>query len=222
MKWYAAAGVVILTTLLALFVAAENWGGSVLELPPALLQRTDPLAAVTGVGLLTADVVLPVPSSLVMMALGAGFGALMGTVLSVAGSMGAMLAGFALGRRGEPVLARMVSADERAAAGRLLTRYGALAIVVTRPVPLLAETVAILTGASPLGWRRAVLAALAGTIPAAAVYATAGAAAAGSGNVALVIAATVVVSGGAWLVERRLTDNTSHGRHRQIGTVVSA
>jgi hypothetical protein len=51
-------------------------------------------------------------------------------------------------------LERLVTAEERARANRLLERWGTLAIVVTRPIPLLAETVAIMAGASPLGWGR--------------------------------------------------------------------
>src|SRR5215208_2778221 len=131
-----------------------------------------------------------------MIAHGAVFGVVLGTLLSLLGSLGAMLVGFAMGRRGGAVLTRCVSPRERATADRLLERYGALAIVVTRPVPLLAETVAVLAGASPLGWKRAMLAALIGSLPAAAIYALAGAVGVGSG--ALVFAAVVVLAGGTW------------------------
>lgn len=222
MKWYAAAGAAIFAVLLTMFLVAEAWGVPIFSDPSALLRRADPFAALLGVGLLTADVALPVPSSLVMIALGAGFGAGLGTLLSIVGSMGAMLSGFALGRRGETLLVRFISTEERATADRLLARYGALAIVMTRPVPLLAETVAILAGASPLGWRRATLAALAGTVPAAAIYALAGATAAGSGNFVFVLAAVIVIGGCAWLVERRLTGRAVRGQQRPLTTSVSA
>jgi len=53
-----------------------------------------------------------------------------------------------------------------------------LAILVTRPVPLLAETTAIVVGSSPLGWGRMALAALAGSFPGALLYALTGAVAA--------------------------------------------
>jgi uncharacterized membrane protein YdjX (TVP38/TMEM64 family) len=122
-----------------------------------------------------ADVALPVPSSVVMIANGALFGVVAGSALSLVGSMGAALLGFAIGRWSGPLLARLVPADERAHADRLLGRWGALAIVVTRPVPILAETVTILAGASSLGWRRAALAAFGGTLPAAVLYAMTGA-----------------------------------------------
>jgi membrane protein DedA with SNARE-associated domain len=115
--------------------------------------------------------------------------------------MGAMLVGFGMGRRGGPLLTRIVSPQERAAAERLLARWGVLAILVTRPVPLLAETVAVLAGASSLGWRAAMLAALAGSSPIALIYALTGAAIV-TGSDALVFAAVVGVAGGAWLARQ--------------------
>jgi uncharacterized membrane protein YdjX (TVP38/TMEM64 family) len=136
------------------------------------------MAALVGVGLLLVDVVLPVPSSLVMVLHGALFGVIVGTCLSLCGGVGATLVGFGLGRRGGALLNRLVSSDERERADRLLTRWGELAIVVTRPVPLLAEATAMLAGASPIRWTRAAFAALVGTLPAALLYAVVGAAAA--------------------------------------------
>src|SRR5215211_6626130 len=50
--------------------------------------------------LLVVDVVLPVPSNLVMIAHGALFGVAIGTFLSLVGSIGAALVGFAIGQRG--------------------------------------------------------------------------------------------------------------------------
>ncbi len=94
------------------------------------------------------DVALSVPSSLVMVAHGAHLGVVIGTVLSVVGSTGAALVGFALGRRGGPLLARLVPPEERTRADRLLARWGTLAIIITRPVPLLAQTTAVMAGTS--------------------------------------------------------------------------
>src|SRR6185436_9370770 len=137
---------------LMLFFIIEALGVPLLVDPTPWLSHGGVFAAIFGVGLLIADVVLPVPSSLVMVAHGALFGVAMGTFLSLLGSVGAALFGFALGRRGGRVLERLVTPAERARADYLLARWGALAIIVTRPVPLLAETVAIMAGASRMSW----------------------------------------------------------------------
>ena len=52
---------------------------------------------------------------------------------------------------------------------------GPLAVLVTRPVPLAGETVAVLAGASGMGWTRCALAATAGALPEAVLYSWAGA-----------------------------------------------
>jgi uncharacterized membrane protein YdjX (TVP38/TMEM64 family) len=143
--------------MLAFFLAAFGLMSALhvrfLEDPTAWMgQRGGVAAASAGVGLLIADVFLPVPSSLVMIAHGALFGVAYGTALSLVGSVGATLFGFAVGRRGGPLLSRLVTEGEKAKADALLSRWGALAVLITRPIPLLAETTAILAGASPMGW----------------------------------------------------------------------
>src|SRR5437763_10869108 len=129
---------------LILFFVVEFLGIPLLTDPTPWMQHGGVLAASLGVGLLIADVLLPVPSSLVMVAHGALFGVVIGTLLSLLGSVGAALFGFAIGRRGGRLLTRVVSPEERARADYLLGRWGSLAIVVTRPIPVLAETVAIM------------------------------------------------------------------------------
>jgi uncharacterized membrane protein YdjX (TVP38/TMEM64 family) len=153
---------------------------------------------------LVADVALPVPSSLVMIAHGALFGVVIGTLLSLVGSTGAALAGFAIGRRSGPLLARLVPVEELVQADCLLIRGGMLAIIVTRPVPLLAETTAIVVGTSRLGWERATLAALAGSLPGALLYALTGAGTARFQNGALVFGLVLLVASSFWLVGRWL------------------
>jgi uncharacterized membrane protein YdjX (TVP38/TMEM64 family) len=192
----------MLAFFLGLFFLVEALGVPLLVDPTPWLNHGGVLAATLGVGLLIADVLLPVPSSLVMMAHGALFGVLGGTMLSLAGSMGAAMFGFWIGRRGGKLLERIVTPEERKRANLLLDRWGTLAIIVTRPVPLLAETVAIMAGASPLGWGRTALAALAGSLPPALLYALAGASAGKFQNTALVFAFVLLVAGLFWMLGR--------------------
>jgi uncharacterized membrane protein YdjX (TVP38/TMEM64 family) len=193
----------MLLVLLVLFGVVEALGVPLLTDPSPWIDDRGLLAAVTGVGLLIADVVLPVPASLVMIAHGALFGVAAGSLLSLVGSTGAAVFGFALGRRGGGLLARMVPADERERADRLLARWGALAIVVTRPIPLLAETTVIMAGASTMSWGRLLVAAVAGAAPAALLYAVTGALAASFTDGVLVFGVVLLIAGVFWLVGRR-------------------
>ena len=89
---------------LVLFLIVEALGVPLLTDPTPWMKHGGVLAAALGVGLLIADVLLPVPSSLVMVAHGALFGVVIGTLLSLTGSVGAALFGFAIGRRGGSLL----------------------------------------------------------------------------------------------------------------------
>ena len=167
---------VLVGTALLLFAVVEAAHVPLLVDPLPAMRRTGWAAALIGVGLLLGDVALPVPSSAVMVAHGALFGLLPGLGLSLVGGLGATMAGFALGRRGRGAVQRIATTEQLARADRLLTRWGWLAIAVTRPVPVLAETVAVLAGTSPMRWSTAVLAGAAGVTVPAFLYAAAGAA----------------------------------------------
>jgi uncharacterized membrane protein YdjX (TVP38/TMEM64 family) len=204
MKRYALLTLSMMILFLALFGLVEHLRVPLLTDPDPWLSRGGWIAATVGFGLLVADVLLPVPASLVMIAHGALFGLVGGTLLSLAGALGAALFGFALGRRGGPLLARLTSTDERRRADDLLERWGDLAIIVTRPVPILAETVAILAGASSIRWSRMVLATLAGSLPAALIYALTGATARSLDSLPLVFGLVLGVAGIFWIVGRSL------------------
>lgn len=203
----------MLAFFLCLFLLVEALGVPLLVDPSPWLNRGGAAAAALGVGLLVADVLLPVPSSLVMVAHGALFGVVGGTLLSLLGSTGAAMFGFWLGRRGGRFLERLVPPEERARADLLLERWGTLAVVLTRPIPLLAETVSIMAGASKLGWGRTALAALAGSLPPALLYALTGAAVANFQSATLMFLFVLLVTGVFWAVGRRLQPQLS-GRAR--------
>jgi uncharacterized membrane protein YdjX (TVP38/TMEM64 family) len=192
---YALISLALVLFFLALFGLVQLFEVPILTDSAPLFTRTGALGAVFGVLLLIVDVFLPVPSSLVMLAHGAGFGIFGGTALSVLGSVGAAALGFALGRRGAAWLARLISPAEKAAADRLLTHFGVLAIVVTRPVPLLAEAVAILAGASPLRTSQVLWASAAGALPPSLLYALAGASGRSTASGALIFSAVLLVAG---------------------------
>jgi uncharacterized membrane protein YdjX (TVP38/TMEM64 family) len=200
---------------LVLFGVAEALHVPLLTDPGPWLSKGGAAAAVIGFLLLVADVVLPVPASLIMIANGTLFGTFAGTLLSLAGALGAGLFGFFLGRRGGPLLDRLLPADERERAGALLEQWGDLAIVVTRPIPILAETVAVLAGTSRLGWGRMTAATLAGSLPAAFLYALTGATAARMDNLVLVFCLVLLVAGlfwalGQWGRRSRVPDRKEH------------
>ena len=182
--------------------------------PRSSLRSVGWAGAVLGVSLLVADQFLPIPSSLVMLSLGSLYGAPAGIALSLAGRVGMAAAGFATGRASGPLFGRYVSERERARADALLLRWGTLAVLISRPVPLLAETVAIVAGASPLGWSRVLLAAALGSLPEAVAYGIAGSLAPSFENAGLIWGSFLVIATGFWSLGRWIDRRTAAAAER--------
>ncbi len=194
-----------LTAFLVTFLVVGAFSVAVLDDPTPWLAQGGALSGVLGTALLIADVVLPVPASVVMVAHGALFGVVGGAALSLLGSVGAAVAGYGLGRyAGPPLLRSVCSEAEHARADRFVRRWGALAVAASRPVPLLAETVAVAAGASSLGVARTLGSAAVGAVPGAVLYAWAGAAGAGAPSGLLVFGAVLALATVLWLIGRRV------------------
>jgi uncharacterized membrane protein YdjX (TVP38/TMEM64 family) len=194
----------VFASFLSLWLLADALGMARLTDPAATMEGRGPWPALVGVGLMVVDVVLPVPSSLIMVANGALYGVVAGALLSLVGKSCAALVAFALGRSGRGLVDRLIGERERARGERLLARWGLLAILVSRPLPILAETVVLLAGTAGLRMAPVVLTALVGSVPEAVAFGFAGAAAASFGNQVLIWLALLVLAALTWLVLRRV------------------
>lgn len=200
---YAAAAIGLAGFFLIGFVIVEQLQIPVLTDPRPGLSGGGWAPGTLGVALLIADVVLPVPSSGVMIVQGAAYGLVVGAVLALAGGTGATVVGFLLGRRGGPFLERLAGGEEQERAAALLDRYGLWAVVATRPIPIVAETVAIIAGTGRLPWWQVAGAGALGNLVPAISYAAVGAYAADSGYGLAVFALLVSLAGVVGLLRRR-------------------
>lgn len=197
---------VTIAVLVVLFVVTEALALPILTDPAPWLDRGGPLAAIAGVGLLVADVAVPTPSSVVMVTHGSLFGVLGGAPLSLLGVTAATLLAFWIGRRTRGVVREHTDPAERGRVGRLVERYGVVAIVATRPLPIMAEAVAVVAGATPMRWRTVLAGAVLGNLAPAFVYAYAGSRAATLADQAIILGVVIVLSLLLLLLGRRLTD----------------
>lgn len=165
-----------------------------------LLSQKKWVAGLAGIGLLIVDVVAPVPSSIVMLANGMLFGPVLGTLMSVAGGMGAALVGYWIGIRGERAGKRWLGDESLARANSFFLKHGMMAVIVSRPIPILAEAVSILAGISRMPARRFSPAVLIGLLPTGSIYAVAGAYALDLNSGMYVFLAVVVLGGVVWVV----------------------
>ena len=110
------------------------------------------------IGLLAADMFLPVPSSAVITYAGGVLGVLAGTMTAWVGlSLGAV-GGFGLARLfGESIARRFSESEDIERMSRFTQRHGATALVLTRALPILAEACVLMLGAGRLSWRQFLL-----------------------------------------------------------------
>ncbi len=191
LRWTVVAVLVLCFILLPFALFEEQitaWASAQLSRPPTLL-----LALLVG-GLLASDVLLPVPSSLVGTASGALFGWAGGAAIAWAGMTIGCVIGWVLGRSaGRAGLRRFVGEREVARAEALTDRFGAAALVVSRPVPVLAEASVLFAGACGLPFGSMLLLTALSNAGISLAYGVLGALAGGSGSFLAVFAAAVVV-----------------------------
>ncbi len=204
MRTYFTFAIGLALLILVSFVVVEALDVPLLVDPSEQLERAGLLGGVIGVALLWADVFIPVPSSVIMIANGAMFGVVGGTAATLVGAVGGAMIGFLVGRRGAGLIRRFISPAEQRQADALLARWGVLAIIVSRPMPILAETVSVMVGTTAISWQRALAGSFIGVLPAAIVYAITGAFTTDLGSGFLVLAGVILLAGLTWLVARRL------------------
>lgn len=129
-------------------------------------SRIKPFAWIAGVLLLVSDILLPVPATGIMAALGAVYGVLPGAVISMAGSVSAGLIGYitamGLGKMGSHWIA---SEQEIEKFKSFFDRWGGYAIIISRVMPMMSEVISILAGLSRMKFSRFLTALIAGSLP---------------------------------------------------------
>lgn len=167
---------------------------------------------VLGVLVLTADVFLPVPSSLIAVFLGARLGPLWGTLAIMAGlNLGAAV-GYCAGRcAGSPLLGRFASGAQLESLRSLEGRLGYVGLAMARSVPVLSEASVLAAGAARWSVRRLWLLLLTANACLALVYGLFGATGASRSSPAWLFAGGIVVPAigvSIVLLGRRLAGNT--------------
>jgi uncharacterized membrane protein YdjX (TVP38/TMEM64 family) len=167
---------VILLLVLASYLLVEGLGLVDFDAVLQTLKGTHRLIAASVIfALLIADVLLPVPSTPLMILAGTVLGAIGGITLSIVGSMGATAVAYGIGRFATPwLLRRVVDEDELDAMREWGSRMGRWVFAVARGIPMMAETVGISAGISQVPFWLFFRYTFIGTVPICVVYGLAG------------------------------------------------
>ncbi len=177
-----------------------------LDPPPA-----PSVIAIGTIAILSSDILLPVPSSVVSTVAGAQLGILAATAASWLGmTLGAAI-GFVLARTcGRPLAERFSSLEDLQRMDWLATQYGDWILVGTRALPVLAEAAVLFLGATRLPWRQFWPAVMLSNLGVAAVYSVLGHYARSQGELPLALAASIALPVLAATMARWLLPARSH------------
>jgi uncharacterized membrane protein YdjX (TVP38/TMEM64 family) len=160
---------ILLTAIIGPFLL---WGDTFeallsLQAMHSLLERHREIGWLIGIVLLVADLFLPIPSTIVMSALGWLYGPFVGGVVSSCGLfLSAQLAYQLSLRFGRKIAIRLADEESLAAASRWFSKAGGACVAVSRCLPVLSEAIACLAGLSRFPQRDFLVASLLGTLPA--------------------------------------------------------
>ena len=166
------------------------------------------VAALVIGGLLALDVFLPVPSSIVSTAAGVLLGLWPGTSVVWLGMTASCLVGYFVGVQAAPLARRLVGPAGLAHAAEIADRYGAWAVVICRPVPVLAEATVVFAGLVRAPLQRFLVVTAASNLGIAAGYAAIGAFSMRLDSFLMAFVGAVAVPGLALLVARALPRKT--------------
>lgn len=142
-----------------------------------MLREYESWAWAFGIALIWADVVLPVPQTVVIVALGIVYGTLLGGLLGSLGLITGGLLGYALMRTSaRRYVQRLVRPQSLQKMERLFDQRGAWAIVLTRSFPYsVAEIMVFLAGLAGMPMGKLIAALSIGSVPVAFAFAAIGA-----------------------------------------------
>ncbi|MGI5504847.1 TVP38/TMEM64 family protein [Lentzea sp. CA-135723] len=172
----------------------------------AWVRGIDPVWAAAAIfALLVVDVLLPVPSTPLIVLAGTALGLPFGLALAIVGSLGSSAAGYALGRFAGPWLVRrVVTIEELTEMRRWGRQFGPWFFGVARGIPMMAETVSVSAGVSRVSFRTFMAFTLVGTVPICAAYVFAGSQADTVEQIVMISAVGFLLTVGLFYLLRRL------------------
>lgn len=146
-------GAFLLIPILPFLWLGESFESSLLQV---IRQPTStPSLCAWIIGLLSADIFLPVPSSAVITYAGGMLGWKWATVVSFGGLSLGSIAGFALARLlGQPILRRFSDEAVHSRLGQWIQAHGVAALILTRALPILSEACVLILGSTRMSWAR--------------------------------------------------------------------
>jgi len=162
---------VVLALAAAVILPFAIWGEGVeaalsQDAARSRLEGWGPWAWAAGAALLVADIALPIPTTVVMAALGMIYGPAWGGLAAAFGSALAGLTGYGLGRfAGRPAASALLGPGPLGEGEALFARAGGWLVALSRWMPVLPEVVSVTAGVARMSFPRLCAALVCGCLP---------------------------------------------------------
>ncbi|MBT3198955.1 MAG: VTT domain-containing protein [Phycisphaerales bacterium] len=182
-----------------------------------------PYAWAVGIGLIVADLFLPIPAAPIMAAMGTLYGTLIGGVIATIGTMLAGLTAYGLARLLGMKAARLLASEsELDDLQEFFDSWGAAGIIASRALPVVPEVMTLLAGLANMHFGRFLLALTLGSVPIGFAFAWVGQASGTSSSLILIL---TLIPALAWCVyvvlasrrRRAVCDSTQRLRDAEDG-----
>lgn len=155
--------------------------------------------------ILVSDIILPVPSSIIMYSNGAILGMPNGFLLSLISVILSSVIGYFIGRGSSAILKSEVDISAK----KILEKYGYAAILITRGVPIISESVCIVCGFNRYNFVVYLALNVAGYIPICLIYAYFGSIAANQNLFFISFGSSLLISFLLWAFGKKLDGRLS-------------
>ncbi len=184
---------IVLPVFFILFLQADHRITSFLE----LIKSKTLYYSISSAILLTVDIVLPIPSSIVMYMNGLILGTTAGFLLSIVSATAAGFIGYYLGYKG-------FSNPNHEPYPSYFKKYDVLIILISRGIPMLSEIISVLSGYYKIKFKKFALYNLVGYIPICFVYSYLGQMDQEKEHFLHGFLISIVFSAGIWLLGKRI------------------
>lgn len=203
-KYWKLIPILIFTFFLLIYVILELSGLLTVEDVKEILNQSGSYSGLIIIGLLTSDLVLPIPSSVVMTFSGLFYGFLAGALISTIGSLTGSITGFIIFRKkGQSFTKKLIDMDEQKSMNNWFNSYGEGILIISRMIPMLAETMACFAGLTKISFKRFLLFIAVGTIPISLYYSYFGSHLKTVSEWSLPLAIGIIIPGIIWIILKK-------------------
>lgn len=162
--------VILASMFFFLFIIFELSGLITLEKIIYFVMGSGAFAGTIIIFLLVIDLILPMPSTVLMTFSGAFYGFFIGTLINITGSLLASLSGFVITRKLGKTRLFLDKAEKRAME-EWFVKWGEGILILSKMIPIVSETMACFAGLTRISVRKFIVLSLLGIIPVSVYYA---------------------------------------------------